>query len=199
MEKFAPPEWVEVKNKILYQRSITLKDGVEYLFKLIDSSKKEEIISFVKREAKIRKGFNEFIDFCEKENIEFNVLSGGLDFFVNAVLSDYVNKIKIFCNAGNFNSEKIEIDYKYLPKSCYLCGECGCCKIEIIQWYPKDKYERVLIGDSLTDLASSKIADIVFARGDLVKYLNQEKINFIPFETFTEVKEQLVQKLSTKI
>jgi len=191
MEKFAPPEWIEIKNKILYERSITLKDGVEYLFKLIDSNRREEIISFVKKEAKIRKGFDELLDFCEKENIEFNVVSGGLDFFINAVLEDYLNRVKIYCNEGNFSSKKIGIDYKYLPKSCYLCGECGCCKIEIIQWYPKDRFERILIGDSLTDLAASKICDMVFARGDLIKYLEQEKISYIPFEDFYEVKEKL--------
>ena len=195
MEKFAPPKWIEIKDKILYERSITLKNGVEDLFKLIDSSKKEEIISFVKKEVKLRKGFDEFLDFCEKENIEFNVLSGGLDFFVNAVLEDYADRIKIFCNAGNFNSEKIGIDYKYLPKSCYLCGDCGCCKIEIIQWYQKDKYKRVIIGDSLTDLAASKICDVIYARADLIKYLDEEKIQHIPFNDFNDVRLSLEKML----
>ncbi|MBI3591242.1 MAG: MtnX-like HAD-IB family phosphatase [Candidatus Melainabacteria bacterium] len=193
MERFAPPEWEEIKNKILYERVITLKDGVEKLFSLIDSSKQNEIIGFAKKEAKLRKGFVDFLDFCKKENIEFNVLSGGLDFFVEAVLENYKNKLKIFCNSGNFKSEKIKIDYKYLPKNCTLCGDCGCCKIEIIENYPKDKFTRVLIGDSLTDLAASKIADVVFARGDLIKYLNEEKINHIRFETFDDIKEQLTQ------
>lgn len=188
MEKFAPPEWVQIKDKILYERSITLKDGVERLFSLIDSSKKKEIIDFVKKEAKPREGFIEFLDFCKNENIEFNVVSGGLDFFVNTVLGDYKDKLKIFCNSGDFSSEKIKIDYKYLPKNCTLCGECGCCKIEIIQKYPKEKFIRLVIGDSLTDLAASKVADMVFARGDLIKYLEQEKISFIPFNDFHEVK-----------
>ena len=198
MEKFAPPEWEEIKNKILYERSITLKDGVEKLFNLIDSNKKNEIISFVKQEAKLRDGFIDFLDFCKREGIDFNVLSGGLDFFVEAVLEKYKDKLKIFCNLGDFNSAKIKIDYKYLPKNCTLCGDCGCCKIEIIENYLKEKFIRVLIGDSLTDLAASKIADVVFARGDLIKYLEQEKITYIPFKDFHEVKEQLVQKYLQK-
>ena len=197
MEKCAPSEWVEIKDKILYERSITLKDGVEKLFGLIDSSKKNEIIDFIKKEVAIRKGFDEFLDFCKNKNIEFNVVSGGLDFFVLPVLEKY--KVKILCNEGNFSSNKIKIDYKYLPKICPLCGDCGCCKIEIIEKFPKEKYTRVLIGDSLTDLAPSKVVDIVFARGDLIKYLEEEKIFYIPFNDFYEVKEKLQQKLLQKI
>ena len=199
MEKFAPPEWVEIKDKILYKRSITLKDGVEKLFSLIKSSKKSEIVDFVKKEAKIRAGFDELLDFCKKENIDFHVISGGLDFFVAPVLEPYRNRLKIFCNSGSFKSEKIKIDYKYLPKNCSLCGNCGCCKIEVIEEHPKKRFSRILIGDSLTDLAASKVADIVFARGDLIKYLEQDKIAYIPFNNFHEVKEQLAQKHLQKI
>ena len=199
MEKFAPPEWKELKDKILYERTITLKDGVEKLFGLIESKKKNEVISFIKEKVKLREGFEDFLNFCEKEKIEFNVLSGGLDFHIEPVLENYKDKLKIFCNKANFNSKNIKIDYEYLPKNCSLCGDCGFCKIEVIQKYPKEKFTRILIGDSLTDLAASKVVDMVFARGDLIKYLEQEKLSYVPFSTFYEVKEQLVQILSIRI
>ena len=199
MEKFAPPEWIEIKDKILYERSITLKDGVEKLFSLIESSKKNEIVNFVKKEVKIRAGFEKFLDFCNEENIEFNVLSAGLNFFIEPVLESYRDKFKIFCNLGNFNSEVIKIDYKYLPIDCRLCGQCGCCKVEIIEKYPREKFIRVLIGDGLAELAPSKIADIVFATGNLIKLLEHEGINYILFNNFHEVKEKLQQKLLQKI
>lgn len=198
MEKFAPSKWVEIKDKILYNRTITLKNGVEMLFGLLESSKKDEIIAYAKNEAKIRSGFKEFLNFCSHENIEFNVLSGGLDFFIEPVLEEYKSKLKIFCNSGDFNSEKIRIKYSYLPLQCSLCGDCGCCKIEIIEKHEKEQFIRVLIGDSLTDLAPSRVVDVVFARGDLIKYLKQEKISYIPFNDFYEVKEKLAQKYLTR-
>ena len=199
MEKFAPPEWVEIKDKILYERTITLKDGIETLFSLINSSKKNEIIEFAKKEAKIRAGFSEFLDFCETEKIDFNVISAGLDFFIEAVLRNHISRLKIFCNSGDFSSDRIKIKYKYLPKSCDLCGQCGCCKVEIIEKYPKDSFVKVVIGDGLADLAPAKVADTVFARGDLIKYLEQEKISYIAFNDFFEVEEKLAQKLLQKI
>ena len=199
MERFAPPEWVELKDNILYKRTITLKDGVEKLFGLIESKKKNEIITFIKEKTKLREGFADFLSFCKGENIEFNVLSGGLDFHIEPVLENFRDKLKIFCNKANFNSKKIKIDYEYLPKNCTPCGDCGFCKIEVIERFPKEKFTRILIGDSLTDLGAAKIADMVFARGDLIKYLEQEKISYIPFNNFYEVREQLVRKLSIRI
>ena len=199
MEKFAVPEWVDIKDKILYERTITLKDGVEKLFGLIDSKKKDEIVKFAVKEAKLRNGFKDFLDFCKSEKIEFNVVSGGLDFFIEAVLESFKNKLKIYCNGTKLNSNKIKIHYKYLPKNCTLCGDCGCCKIEIIEQYPRDRYVRVLIGDSLTDLAPSKVVDIVFARSDLIKYLEQEKISYVAFKDFNEVKQKLQEKYLQKI
>lgn len=197
MEKFAPPEWIEIKDKILYQRSITLKDGVEKLFSLIDSSKKNEIIAFVKKEAKIRAGFDKFLDFCNKEKCEFNVVSAGLDFFIEPVLEKYKSKLKIFCNNGDFSSKVIKINYKYLPNNCTICGQCGCCKVEIIEKYPRDQFTRIVIGDGLAEVPPSKIADMVFATGNLVKLLEIEKMSYISFSNFHEVKEQL-QKMELR-
>lgn len=191
MEKFAPPEWVSIKDKILYERSITLKDGIEKLFGLIESKKKEEIAKFVKEEVKLRDGFEDFLRFCKKESIDFFILSGGLDFFIEIVLEKYLSEIKIVCNKANFNSDKITVDYFYLPKNCLLCGDCGCCKIEVVEKYPKSEYHRILIGDSLTDLAASKVVETVFARADLITYLKQDGFSYIQFENFYDIKKEV--------
>lgn len=199
MEQFASADWINLKNKILYERTVTLKDGVEALFKMLDSSKKDEIVEFIKKNVKLRLGFKDFLQFCNENQIQFKVLSGGLDFHIEPILENLIDKKEIICNKANFNSKHITIDYKYLPKNCTLCGDCGCCKIEAIENYPKESFFRIIIGDSLTDLAPSKVADLVFARGDLIKYLEHEKISYIPFEDFYEVKKQLQQRLLQQI
>lgn len=202
MEKFAPPEWEEIKDNVLYKRTMTLKDGIEALFGLIDSEKRNDIISFAKKDARIRKGFEEFLDFCNLNGIQFNVQTAGLDFFVGPLLEKYRSKLKMFCNKANFTKDKITIDYKYLPKDCSVCGGCGLCKVEIVESYPKEKYTRVVIGDGLADLPPARIADLVFATGNLVKLLkqeNQQPISYIQFNDFYEVKAKLQQELLLKI
>lgn len=201
MEKFAPPEWVQIKDDILYNRTIPLKTGIEMLFRLIDSNKKEAIESYIKETVQTRDGFEELLIYCNENNIKFHVVSGGLGFHIYPILEKYINngllnKKNIICNEADFTAEKIKVSYKYLPKNCTLCGDCGCCKIEFLENYP-DSY-KIVIGDSLTDLSPSKIADMVFARGDLIKYLNEEKINYVPFETFFEIQSKLQTHEETK-
>jgi len=52
---------------------------------------------------------------------------------------------------------------------------------------------RILIGDSITDLHGSRHANVVFARNGLQAYLDEEKIDYYPFETFHDVIKTLGQ------
>lgn len=65
MEKFAPPEAEEVKNKILSQE-LSIQEGVSRLFQLIPTNLHDDIIQFLIETAEIRSGFHEFIQFVRK-------------------------------------------------------------------------------------------------------------------------------------
>ncbi|UUZ85619.1 hypothetical protein LJK88_20195 [Paenibacillus sp. P26] len=65
------------------------------------------------------------------------------------------------------------------------------CKTAIIRSYPKEDYERILIGDSITDFEGAKLADTVFARSHLVQLCEDLKLNYYPFENFFDVIRRL--------
>ncbi len=97
MEKFAPPEAEEVKNKILSQE-LSIQEGVSQLFQLIPTNLHDDIIQFLIETAEIRSGFHEFIQFVKENNISFYVISGGMDFFVYPLLQGIILKEQIYCN-----------------------------------------------------------------------------------------------------
>lgn len=70
MEKFAPPEAEEVKNRILSQE-LSIQEGVSQLFQLIPTNLHDDIIQFLIETAEIRSGFHEFIQFVNENNISF--------------------------------------------------------------------------------------------------------------------------------
>ena len=82
MAKFAPDGWEAIKDDILAQR-VSIQKGVSELFSLLPTSQKEEIVSFVLEDAKIREGFGEFVQFTREQNIPLYIVSGGIDFFVH--------------------------------------------------------------------------------------------------------------------
>lgn len=190
MKEFAPPEWDEIKNKILSQQ-ISIQEGVGKMFSLLPSSLKEDIIKFTLENGKIRTGFQEFVDYLKKENIPLYIVSGGIDFFVQPVLKKYGPFDAIYCNGSDFSGETIKILW---PHSCddECDNNCGCCKPSIMRKLEAgEETYKIVIGDSVTDLEAAKQADLVIARDLLQEKSKEMNLNYHEFETFYECIEIL--------
>ncbi|WP_419877770.1 2-hydroxy-3-keto-5-methylthiopentenyl-1-phosphate phosphatase [Brevibacillus centrosporus] len=186
VRKFAPPEWEALTKQILSQK-ISVQEGVGKLFQLLPSSLREEIIDFIVSEASIRPGFADFVRFCREEGIEWLVTSGGIDFFVDPILAPFdLKDVPIYCNGSDFSGDKITITW---PHSCddHCSNGCGMCKTTIIRRYDPADYYRVVIGDSITDLAGAKIADFVIARSFLAQRAEELNLPHRTFATFHDV------------
>lgn len=182
MKEFASPEWEDLKDKILTQK-ISIKEGVGQMFSLIPSNKKEEIISYIQKDAVIREGFAEFVEFTKENEYELYIVSGGIDFFVYPLLNEF--DVTIYCNKANFEQETIQIEW---PHHCdeYCSNECGCCKPSLLRKLGANR-KTIVIGDSITDLQAAKQADFVFAREFLLEKCNELGLTYAPFSTFYEI------------
>ncbi|MDQ0198377.1 2-hydroxy-3-keto-5-methylthiopentenyl-1-phosphate phosphatase [Neobacillus ginsengisoli] len=185
MKQFAPEGWEFLKDQILTQQ-VSISEGVGKLFSLLPSNLKAEITDFAIKNAKIRTGFTEFVEFTRSEGIPFYIVSGGIDFFVYPILEDYGPFDGIFCNCSDFSGETIKILW---PNECdSLCNnDCGCCKPSIIR--KLNLFENsfnIVIGDSVTDLEAAKQADFVLARDLLLEKCTEWGISHQGFSTFYE-------------
>jgi len=192
MKNFAPDGWEPIKDQILNQE-ISIREGVGRLFSFIPSQKKDEIVQYVLSTAKIRPGFKEFVSYTKEHHIPLYIVSGGIDFFVYPMLENLVDREQIFCNESDFQGERIQILW---PHSCdEKCNnDCGCCKPAILRNFESQDYEKIVIGDSITDLQAAKIADFVFARDYLIEKCDENGIDYQPFTTFYEIVEALLAK-----
>jgi 2-hydroxy-3-keto-5-methylthiopentenyl-1-phosphate phosphatase len=198
MREFAPASWREIVDDILQQRK-SVKSGVGQLFSLIPSEKREEITHYVVTNSKIRNGFEAFLDFVQKEGIELLITSGGIDFFVYPILAPYFLEGKVYCNGSDFSDETIRITWPYgCDEECDV--DCGMCKSTIIRSYPADKYYKVVIGDSITDLAGARLADFTICRSFLKQKCEELSLPHASFEDFYDVlqimKRTVVEEVS---
>lgn len=190
MKQFAPPEWEEIKDQILNQ-TITIQEGVGKLFSYIPSSKKQDMLEFLRENAHYREGFASLLTYANENDIPFYVVSGGVDFFVYPMLTEFdVPLEQIYCNKADFSSEKILIKW---PHSCdtHCNNGCGCCKPSIIRSFDETLHECIVIGDSITDLEAAKLADLVFARDYLKEKCEELNITYQPFENFHQITNYL--------
>lgn len=190
MKQFDPPGWRPIVDDIVALRK-SVRQGVGEMFALIPSSRRQEITDYILSTAGIRPGFQSLLDWCKAHGVEFYVTSGGIDFFVYPMLAPFdIPLDHIYCNGSSFEGERIEILW---PHACddECENDCGMCKTTVIRRFPKDRYTRILIGDSVTDFAGAKLADLVFSRSHLTERCRELGLPHVPFETFHDVVRHL--------
>ena len=198
MEKFAPPEYLPIKENILGQRQ-SIRDGVAEMFALLPVTLKDQIISYLLEQAQIRDGFAEFVSYTKKHNIPLYIVSGGIDFFVNPMLETFGPFTGVYCNESDFSGETIQIRYPHVRDELCTSQGCGCCKPSIIRQLQPNNSLNVVIGDSITDLEAAKLADLVIARDFLIEKCKELSIPYEPFENFQDVMNIIDVKLGVKI
>jgi 2-hydroxy-3-keto-5-methylthiopentenyl-1-phosphate phosphatase len=193
MKHFNPEGWENIVERIV-SREISIREGVGSLFALLPTSRKQEVIDFAIGNATIRAGFRELLDYCREHHIQFLVTSGGIDFFVYPLLAEFpIPRENIYCNGSDFSGSRIRILWPH-PCDEHCQADCGMCKTTIIRSYPKDRYERILIGDSVTDFEGAKLADIIFARSHLIDMCKENGFPYRPYSDFYDVIQSLDAK-----
>ena len=194
MKHFDSPGWEPIKDAILAQ-TISIREGVQQMFSLLPSSKKDEVLAYVLEQAEIREGFEEFVAYTKQNNIPLYIVSGGINFFVYPLLEPFGPFAGIYCNEADFSDDTIHITF---PHGCDVqCDSqgCGCCKPSIIRKLLAEDTTSVVIGDSITDLQAAKQADLVIARDFLIEKCEELDIPYQPFENFGDVTEIIDARL----
>lgn len=181
--RFAPAGWESTVEEMFAQRK-SLREGVAEIFATMPSHLAPEIAEFVRTEVRFRPGLQDFLEFCRAEGIDFLVVSGGIDFFLEPVLAPYRPWVRrIHSIPADLTGPTIRLRH---PDGC---ERCGLCKAAVIDLYPGMR--RVLVGDSITDLHGAEQADLVFARGRLPGLLAERGIRYRAFETFVDIKQAM--------
>ena len=151
----------------------------------VGSLTKEEFASFV-NEQPIDKFFKPFVEFCQSKQIPLTVLSDGFDAYIDSVLGrEGLGWLPRFSNTLQFNNDgTIE---PLFPYSNGDCSRCANCKRNHMLTRSGDEHVIVYIGDGYSDRCPVQFADVVFAKGSLVRFCEMNNITFTRFETFADV------------
>ncbi len=184
LKKFAP----ELSAKLLpemYARRVTLREGVRQILESIPCSRYAEILEFTQLQQ-IRPGFVELLDFLEFQGVPLVVVSGGLRGMVETVLDSLVQRVHAI--------HAVDVDTNGSHLKVYSQYEGGTeliAKVKVMSKYPA--YQKIAIGDSLTDLNMALEASVVFARDRLAEYLDEQKKPYIRWNNFLQIRDYLVK------
>lgn len=118
------------------------------------------------------------------------ILSDDFSLIIKRVLKNNgITGLKVYSNRLHFNQDKLITRFPYSNKSCNTCGHCK--KNNLINNYLKDKII-VYIGDGFSDVCPAKSADIVFAKGSLLRHFRKEKKPCLAIRELKDVYDYLI-------
>jgi 2,3-diketo-5-methylthio-1-phosphopentane phosphatase len=179
----------------LLSSKITARKCWELLFatiKQIDVDRFDEFIDSMN----IDPTFHQFNEYCSDNDIDVFVLSDGFDYYINRILKkENLNHIKLFANSLIINENN-----EFVPSFPYFDIECqtsaNCKRNHILDNSGEEEFT-VYIGDGNSDKYSTQFCDFIFAKDDLLKYCEKERITFFPFKNFEDIIVRL-ESLRTK-
>lgn len=162
----------------------------------ISSVTRKEFEAFA-LEHSFDEGFKPFLSYCTSKHISVTVLSDGFDAYIDPVLRReglewlprYSNRL-IFHDDGTVEP--------FFPYTDAECDRCANCKRNHVLTKSGDNHVIVYIGDGHSDRCPVRFADIVFAKGDLVRFCEMNNITFHQYESFSDILSKFRSIVETK-
>jgi 2,3-diketo-5-methylthio-1-phosphopentane phosphatase len=149
--------------------------------------------SFI-RERELDPYFKDFHDFARRRGIEVVIMSDGLDYYIEQMLvRNGLGHISFYANRLRFNGHGLEVEFPWYD--LLECTDCGCCKTHHLYRYRDKGYFIIYVGDGLSDRCPCAEADLVFAKGDLLKHCRTRGISHIEFRNFRDVEREVLTRI----
>ena len=184
ISKYAQNNWEEIEqmwaNGKIDSKTCLIKE-----FELVPNLSEKLISDFVKT-VEIDEYFIDFYKNLRQKNIDFFIVSDGIDYFINQILKKYnLDDIKIISNHGEFFNKNFVITFPNDYKGCK--NNAGTCKCKVLSDLKKRYQEIIYVGDGVSDYCVADKADILYAKLRLFEYCKKNEILCIKYETFNDI------------
>ena len=178
LKEYAPKEWLILEDKWV-KGEMGSAECLQKQFGLIKNISPEMIEVFVDT-IEIDDYFEEFNKVRLKNNVDFLILSDGLDYFINRILQKHdIENIKIVSNHAEFKNDKFLISFPNQNSDCIK--HSGTCKCNVIKNLRQNYKEIYYIGDGTSDICVADKSDFLFAKSTLLNYCKKIGLNCIEF------------------
>lgn len=186
--RFGENKKVNVIIGDLLNDKISSRDCWKQLCAMVTSLDKVELDSFIETMT-LEPSFIEFIDYCRSEGDELFVLSDGFDYYINKVFdSNGISNIPVYANNLELVDKKLVPRFPFYDESC--SSSANCKRNHVINNSSEEEFT-VFIGDGNSDREVIGYCDFIFAKNDLLRYCEMERITFFPFKDFHDVISRL--------
>ncbi len=182
LDTFADGDWRQLLAEYRADR-ISVNHFNTNAFAMLKADK-PTLLKFMKGKVRIRSGLHELLDCCQRKGFHFVIVSNGLDFYIEAILRDTgINNIEVFSAETRFTPEGLKVQYVG-PEGNQL--DSGF-KEAYIRLFLKQGYRVVYAGNGASDFPSAKLAEHIFATGELLTYCQEPNLDCTPFADLNDI------------
>jgi len=145
---------------------------------------KQTLDRFVLKVARIRAGFGELLSYCQQKDFRFVIVSNGLTFYIKTILESLgISNVEIFAAQAKFSPSGIKARYLGPDGSQLQDG----FKEAYIRHFLKSGYHIIYAGNGASDFPSARLADHIFATGQLLEHCQGMSVSCTPFTDLNDV------------
>jgi 2-hydroxy-3-keto-5-methylthiopentenyl-1-phosphate phosphatase len=178
LEQFGDYDVFRSAGERLMRGEITYRELMEIEFSTVRGARLDEVTSWLVDHAEIRPGFHELI--ARHEPL---LLSSGFEELIRPLLAREGVEVEVVANGIDPRPDGWRVRWNR-ERPCEVCGD-WCKRVGL----PPPPF--VYVGDGYSDRCPALSAERIFARSGLAAYLDDQGVEYEPFEDMTDVMRAL--------
>jgi 2-hydroxy-3-keto-5-methylthiopentenyl-1-phosphate phosphatase len=188
LDAFAQGDWRQLLREYKEQK-MSVGEFNTRAFAMVKVDR-HRLLESLQGNVKVRAGFHELVNYCQEKGFRFVIVSNGLAFYEQAVLTGFgLGNIEVHAAEASFHPKGMKVRYIGPDGKTVNDG----FKEAYMESFLRLGYRVIYIGNGDSDVAPAKHAHRVFATGDLLAYSRENDLNCKPFKDLREVVEDLEQ------
>jgi len=136
----------------------------------------------------LRPGFRSFVRWCDRQSLPLTIVSDGVDRLIRSVLARHgLQHLPVVANRLSGAPGQRRLEQPWSEPTC--AAGSGVCKCRVVR--PDRRSSMVYVGDGRSDFCVAESAGLLFARGALARHCVQNRLAFVPYDTFADVHRYL--------
>lgn len=170
---------------------ITHFEALNRIFQKIRLSK-EALHEFI-LELPVEECFMDTVDFCRGNSIDIYIVSAGADYYIKYILErlGVTNHINLITNKSDYNPDTGLQMFKVGEDFAFYSNNYGVDKRLVVEHLKNSNKTVVYAGDGVPDYKAAKLADVVFARGQLLDLCRENSVKAYELDSYCSVLEYL--------
>lgn len=190
LKVFVKEDWMKY-DKLLVENKISLKECIESQYSLINTPKSDILIE-IDKVIDFRPDFNEFVNFCDRYNLEIIIVSAGIDFLIHHALKSHsISDLEVFSVRTEYRNKKL---IPYVKENHF--SDSLDFKNDLVKYYKKQGKFVIYIGDGSSDFGAVIESDFNFTiiESPLSLFCKEKNLKYSDFTEFSQIIEYIKSK-----